>query len=210
MHRLGFLHTSPVHVPVFDRLVTLGDADADPRHIVEEALLRDARAQGPRAVRTRVEEHLAALRDEGAEIICCTCSTIGDVAERAAFDVPVFRVDRPMAVRAIELGPRIGVVVALESTIAPTRALLHDAATTAHRRIEESIVIADRAWDSFERGDHDGYLVEIAATARALACRTDVIVLAQASMADAEPLLTDLAVPVLTSPASAVAHMLGL
>lgn len=43
--------------------------------------------------------------------------------------------------------------------------------------------------------------------ARALAPRVDVIVLAQASMAGAEPLLEDVGVPVLSSPGMAVEQL---
>lgn len=69
-------------------------------------------------------------------------------------------------------------------------------AINGDRDVEITLVTADGAWSLFESGEHDGYFARIADAARKLAGSVDVIVLAQASKADAEPLLTDLTVPV--------------
>ena len=207
MTTLGFLHTSPVHVATFDELVGQRLPGARTTHVVDETLLHDARAHGPESVARRVRRALDELVTAGADIICCTCSTIGDVAEHADVAVPVFRVDRPMARRAVELGPRIGVAAALGSTLAPTRALLEGEAARAGADVVLDLVTTAHAWSRFERGDEQGYLAEVADTARGLASRVDVIVLAQASMAAAEVGLTDLGIPVLSSPSLAVEHL---
>lgn len=204
MTTIGFLHTSSVHVPIFDGLTRQASLLLETVHVVDEQLLGQARAEGPEAMESAVRARLGELADNGADIICCTCSTIGDIAERAGLGVPVFRVDRPMARRAVELGPRIGVVAALDSTLVPTRDLIVRQAAGAEVAIE--LVLADGAWALFEAGDADGYLRVIAESARALEERADVIVLAQASMAAAEERLEGLQVPVLSSPRLAVEH----
>lgn len=94
---MGFLHASPVHVATFDELLRLRLPEASTSHVVDEALLVIARAQGPEAVSDEVRRGLDELKASGAAPICTTYSTIGDVAESADSDVPVFRVDRPMA-----------------------------------------------------------------------------------------------------------------
>jgi hypothetical protein len=49
-------------------------------------------------------------------------TTIGFLhAERIPVAVPVLRIDRPMAERAVAAGGRIAVVAAVESTLAPIR-----------------------------------------------------------------------------------------
>jgi subtilisin family serine protease len=68
-------------------------------------------------------------------------------------------------------------------------------------------VLCADAWPRFETGDRDGYLDAVAAAARAAAVEHDVVVLAQASMADANGRV-DVAVPVLSSPGAAVAYAL--
>ncbi len=209
MPTIGFLHTSPVHVATFDGLIDAVRPEVSTVHLVDEDLLARARTSGPDAVRAEVEAGLDSLRARGADVVVCTCSTLGGVAELVADDATVFRVDRPMARRAVATGSRIGVVAAVESTVVPTEALLADEARRAAADPTYEVVLVEDAWDLFEAGRTEDYLAQIAAAARELADRVDVVVLAQASMAPAAERL-NLAVPVLASPGAAVAHALGL
>lgn len=206
MTTIGFLHTSPVHVPTFDGLTHQSWPLLGTIHVVDESLLTRARAEGPEAMQAAMWTRVNELKDNGADVVCCTCSTVGDIAEKAGIGVPVFRVDRPMARRAVALGPRIGVVAALESTLGPTQELILGEAVAAGSEVSVELVVADHAWSLFEAGDLDGYIRVITESARALEGRVDVIVLAQASMASAESGLLDLSVPVLSSPRLAVEH----
>jgi len=210
---VGFLHTSDVHVGTFRALLAkhapqLGAIDA-----VDQTLLDDARARGvDDDIRQRLETRLRSLREQGAAVVLCTCSTLSGVAERLteSVGVPVIRVDRPMAERAAGIGGRIAVVVAVPSTLAPTRELLAECIARSPR---DSTLIESPcvdAWTLFEAGDTEGYLDLIAAHARQTADHADVILLAQASMAGAADQLTDLPIPVLTSPSTAVQHAAAL
>src|SRR5215218_2786091 len=82
---LAFLHTSPVHIATFDRLLAEIDPGVAARHIVDESLLDEARAAG--AITPALEQRIAAaLRDASASdgaVVLCTCSTIGGSAEAA-------------------------------------------------------------------------------------------------------------------------------
>jgi len=208
---IGFLHTSPVHVARFDGLVHAGRADVGTVHLVDESLLKGAQERGPGAVRDAVASRLARLREDGADLLVCTCSTIGPLAEEAGPDgVTTFRVDRPMARAAVATGGRVGVVAAAGSTLGPTRALLEEEARAAGTEPAIELVLADGAWALFEAGQHAAYVERVAEAARELAGRVDVVALAQASAAPAARLLEDLGVPVLSSPASAVRHALAL
>ena len=178
--------------------------------LVDESLLELARSSGPEAALGGVRDRIDQLGERGARVVVCTCSTIGDVAERAAAGVPTHRVDRPMARRAVALGARIGVVAALKSTLVPTKALVEQEAAAAGEQPSIELVVVDGAWTDFETGDMVGYVHKIADSARALAESVDVIVLAQASMAAAVEHLEDLAVPVLSSPGLAVRHAVDL
>ncbi|WAZ25540.1 aspartate/glutamate racemase family protein [Streptomyces cinnabarinus] len=195
---LALLHTSPVHVPVFDALRDAHHPGLELRHLVEERLLERAREAGPEAVAEDVAAALRRAVTEGARAVLCTCSTIGAVAEAADIGVPVLRVDRPMAAAAVATGPRIVVLAALESTLGPTAELIEQEAERAGRRSEVSTRLVDGAWASFETGDTEAYVRRIATAADEVTA-ADVIVLAQASMALAQH-LTSTAVPVLSSP----------
>ncbi|MFG3003299.1 aspartate/glutamate racemase family protein [Streptomyces calvus] len=197
---LALLHTSPVHVPVFDALRDEHHPGLELRHVVVEELLERARAAGPGAVADDVRRRVREAADGGARAVLCTCSTIGDLAERAAdgVGVPVLRVDRPMAGAAVAAGPRVVVLAALESTLGPTAALVRDEAARAGRSVEVRTAVVRGAWERFEAGDTAEYVRRVADAADAVT-GADVIVLAQASMAPAERLTTT-ALPVLSSP----------
>lgn len=212
MPRIGFLHTAQVHVGTFEALVREADDGSSCAHLVEPDLLARMREEGSHA---DVEEAtligLQHLVDDGADVVVCTCSTLGSVAESlgARVPVPVVRVDRPMARAAVRAGTRIAVVAALESTLEPTRALLVDEAGRAGTIPAIVEVSVPDAWTAFESGNQDGYLAQVAEAARSVAGTVDVVVLAQASMMGAVALLTDLSTPVLASPRLAVQHVVG-
>ncbi|MDK9498763.1 arylsulfatase [Streptomyces katrae] len=197
---LVLLHTAAAHVPVFDALGEQEHPGAVLRHLVRPGLLERARAAGPEAVRAEVREVLAGV---GGPVLV-TCSTIGGVAESLAAELghPVLRVDRAMAARAVETGPRIVVLAALESTLGPSVELLGEEGAGDVRSL-----VVPGAWELFEAGDEGGYLRAVAAAADGVT-GADVIVLAQASMAGAVPLVRT-RIPVLASPALGLAAALA-
>ncbi|MFI1018492.1 aspartate/glutamate racemase family protein [Streptomyces sp. NPDC020965] len=198
---LALLHTSPVHVPVFDALRDRDHPGVTLRHLVREDLLARAVAEGPDAVAPEVARLIAGAVADGAGAVLCTCSTIGAVAEAGAGDhgIPVLRVDRPMAAAAVAAGGPIVVVAALRDTLEPTVALIRAEAAARNRSgpAPRTLLVAG-AWDRFRAGDRDGYLDLVAAAVDTVS-DAGVIVLAQASMADAAD-RTSTAVPVLSSP----------
>lgn len=204
MTTIGYLHTSPVHVSTFDQLTKERGAGVGAIHVVDEGALALARSAGPSAATILVDAHLKALRQGGADVVVCTCSTIGAIAEALSGEMRALRVDRPMAQGAVAAGRRIGLVVALESTVQPSVDLLREEAAKVGREIEVLVELAEDGWDLFESGDHAAYLEIVAERARAIATRSDVVVLAQASMLGALDLVPDLSVPVLASPTTAV------
>ncbi|WP_137991990.1 arylsulfatase [Streptomyces vilmorinianum] len=196
---LALLHTSAVHVPVFDGLRDRDHPGLALRHLVAEDLLVRARAEGPEAVAGAVRDALAEAVAGGAGVVLCTCSTLGGVAERsaAAVGVRVLRVDRPMAAEAVR-AERIVVVAAVESTLEPTLDLLRE--ESGDRTPALTTLLVDGAWDRFLAGDRDGYLDAVAAALDGVdPTGGGVIVLAQASMADAAERTTT-PLPVLSSP----------
>jgi Asp/Glu/hydantoin racemase len=210
---VGFLHTSDVHVGTFRELLAKHAPQLGAIDVVDQTLLDDARARGvDDDVRQRLEARLRSLREDGAAVVLCTCSTLSGVAEQLtdSVGVPVIRVDRPMAERAAGIGGRIAVVVAVPSTLGPTRDLLAECIAKSARDSTLVETPCLDAWTLFEAGDTEGYLDLVATHARQAAGHADVILLAQASMAGAANRLTDLPIPVLTSPTTAVQHAAAL
>jgi hypothetical protein len=114
-----------------------------------------------------------------------------------------------MAELAVRSGSHIGVVAALQSTLAPTRSLLLDAA----REAETEVTLVDGtclgARRCFEAGDMESYHRAVAACVDALDPHIDTVVLAQASMGSAKAHLTTDRL-VLSSPRTAVEAALRL
>jgi len=180
--------------------------------VVDERLLERARRVGAAdpEVAEGIERALAELDRQGADVIVCTCSTIGGAAEIVGrrVGVAVVRVDRAMAERAVAIGGRVRVVAALESTLAPTRELLESVAADQGVELDVDVELIVGAWERFEAGDGDGYLALIADALAVHGLDCDVIVLAQASMAEAADRVA-VGVPVLSSPRLAVAALVG-
>jgi hypothetical protein len=204
--KVGFLHTAQVHEATFEALSREYLPSTSTVHRVDPEALELARQDGTaESVRAVVAAHLAELRDAGCEVVLCTCSTLGEVMEDLSGDgLEVIRIDRPMLRRAVALGPRIGVLVALTSTVEPTTRVLAEEAADAGADITVEVSGVEGAWDAFLAGDAEAYHSSIAQAAHTLAARSDVVVLAQASMEPAAALLTGLNTSVLTSPRSAM------
>ncbi|OWU85581.1 hypothetical protein ATO6_01200 [Oceanicola sp. 22II-s10i] len=188
---LTLLHTAEAHVATFSALRDRIAPGAALNQHVRADWLAEARDRG-------VSSDLAARLDRFIRAapgpVICTCTTLGPAAEAAG----AIRIDRPMMQAAALHDGRIVMAYALSSTLAPSRDLLAEYA--AHDRIAPLDLTAH--WPLFESDARDQFLDAIAGGIRAEVAATGAgcVVLAQASMAGAKALLTDLPCPVLASP----------
>jgi Asp/Glu/hydantoin racemase len=185
--RLGLVHTSATLVPAFEQLCRERLPGVAVFNIVDDSLIKDVIAHGrlrPATAR-RVVQHVVAAEAAGADTILVTCSSIGRAVETAAtlVDVPVIRVDRPMAERAVATGRRIGVIATLPTTLDPTADLIGRCAAAAGREVAITARLCDGAFEALMAGDAATHDATVAAALEALAAEVDVIALAQASMA---------------------------
>ena len=211
--RLGLLHTSATLVPVFQQLCAARLPGVDTFNIVDDSLIKDCIARGQLTPLTarRVLHHIESAEQAGADMILVTCSSIGAAVEAAApiIGVPVLRVDRPMADRAVSTGRRVGVIATLPTTLEPTADLIRRRAHEAARDVELTARLCEGAFDALMSGDaarHDAIVGQALAE---LATQVDVVVLAQASMARVvEGLPADVRrTPILASPPLAIEHV---
>lgn len=212
--KIGFLHTSPVHVATFDLLLAKLDGNWSAAHAVDEGLLADARANGlTDTIKQSVLNDLNRLADQAVDLIVCTCSTLGDVAEglQDHLSVPVLRVDRPMCAQAIAQGGSILVAATLKSTLSPTENLLLNEARRQGQPAHIEMFLCQTAWPYFEAGDLAAYHADIARSIKARLDQphapVDTLIFAQASMAPAADHLSDPLLTLLTSPNSLVTYL---
>jgi Asp/Glu/hydantoin racemase len=212
MIRVCLLHTVTSLPAVFADLLRTEVGEVDAVNIVDETLLRDTVEHGvlPRT-RRRVASYAAFAAESDAAAVLVTCSSIGEAAEqaRAEVDIPIYRVDEPMAEQAVVLGPRIGVLATLPATLQPTRDLLRRKAVDRGEPGEIRESVCPGAFEALRGGDPGRHDDIVAAEVRRLAGEVDVVVLAQASMARVVDRLPagQVRVPVLTSPRSGVRQL---
>ena len=204
MSTIGFVHTVLSLPATFTELAGELVPEADVFHIADETLLSNTRREGrlTPATKRRVLGYVESAAEAGADLVVVTCSSIGPAvdASRAFLDVPVLRIDEPMADEAVRIGSRIGVVATLSSTLEPTAELVRRRAHEAGKEVEVTARVCDGAFEALQAGDRDRHDELVREGLREVIAGSDVVVLAQASMARVLETLGDVDVPVLSSP----------
>lgn len=203
--RIACLHTAESNVAIFENaLLELAPVDRTTlHHEVRADLLADAERAGglTPGIAERTREALVGLRSL-ADAVVLTCSTLGPSVDGLDDDgpsAPVLRVDAALAREAVKRGGRVVVLVAVETTVAPTRGLFEAAAAATGALVEVRLV--PQAWAAFKAGNRDAYLRLVREAAeRATSDGAETVALAQASMAGVAA--TAIGASPLTSPAS--------
>lgn len=210
MTTLALIHTGTFLPAVFTELCREVMPDVEVFNIVDESLIKNTIAANKLTPQTsrRLIEYLKSAEEAGADAILVTCSSIGPAVEAAQpfLNIPVLRVDVPLADQAISLGQRIGVVATLPTTLEPTVALIQRQAALQGQTVEIISTLCPGAFQAVAAGDtatHDRLVI---AGIRELMPQVDVIVLAQASMARAANAIPEAerTAPILSSPRLAV------
>jgi len=211
--RLAYLHTVTSLPSVFASLSAEFIPEADIFHIVDESLLQNTIRANALSLSTirRLITHLASAQEAGADMIMVTCSSVGPAVDigKKLMDIPVFRVDQPMADKAVLTGTRIGVAATLQTTLDPTTDLVVTRAEAAGKEVEIFSKLCEGAFEAVISGETAKHDAIVSAGIKELVEKVDVIVLAQASMArvvDSIP-EEDRPIPILSSPRLAVQHL---
>lgn len=201
---IAFVHTALGLPPVFDALADELLPGVERFHLADESLLGVTRRAGrlTPATSRRVLTTIESAVDAGADLVVVTCSSIGAAVEAAQpfVDVPVLRIDEPMADAAVRMGTTIGVLATLQTTLEPTTDLVSRRAAAAGEEVRVVSRLCDGAFDALARGEREQHDELVRAGLEELAREADVIVLAQASMARVVEAVADVGVPVLSSP----------
>lgn len=213
---LALIHTSATLVPVFGQLCAAKLPGVDTFNIVDDSLVRAIGLKGGITpdIAQRVAGYLASAAAGDADYILVTCSSIGPAVDAAAatVNVPVLRVDQPMADAAVQAGRRIGVIATLPTTLNPTIDLVRRRAALAGKEIELTSRLCAGAFEALMAGDSAQHDAIVGAALRELCSQVDVILLAQASMARVVDTLapTERKALILSSPALAIDHLATL
>lgn len=203
--KVAFIHTSPAAVGPLMQFYAEAAPDLEITNLLDDGLLRLLAAGEFDTAQARLTDMVeTAAETYGAEAAMITCSSVSkEMAANVAgrFELPVLKIDYPMARRAVCEGGRVGVAATFPPTLGPTRRLLTEAAQEAGAQVEIVEEVAEGAYDALLSGDaerHDELLME--AVSRLEARGVSVVVLAQVSMARVLPKIAGrVGVPVLSS-----------
>lgn len=201
MPTLALIHTTAVTVPTFKDLAATHLPGVRVINLLDDSLLSDVMAAGhvTDAVRQRLEAYVGQARRAGADAVMSCCSTIGAVME----NLGCWRVDEAMAAEAVARGPRVGVIATVPTTLGPTADLIRRQAMERQAEVQVETVVVDGAFAALQAGRAAEHDEKVLAALEALLSRSDVVVLAQASMARlVQTLKTPPRIPILTSPVS--------
>ena len=203
--RVAFVHTSPAAVGPLAQFYAEAAPEMEITNLLDDGLLR-LLSRGDRATtEARLADMIGvAAATYGAEAAMVTCSSVSlETINRLAgrFDLPVLKIDYPMARRAVREGRRVGVAATFPPTLGPTRRLISEAAREAGAEVEVVEEVVAGAYDALLSGDperHDELLLE--GVSKLEARGVSVVVLAQVSMARVLPKVEGrTSVPVLSS-----------
>jgi hypothetical protein len=193
------LHTAEVHRATFDGLRDRISPGTPIRHVVREDWLQRAQTGLDPLLKAEVTQTI----NTATGPVICTCTTLGPVAETAG----AIRIDRPMMRRAAENFGDILLAYCLQSTEQPSHDLLAQEMKAAGNPYRIAPLFLGQHWPLFEQGHPHAFARAVAMDIRNVVSQRSgirAVVLAQASMAGAAMLLSDLPTPVLASPVLAL------
>jgi hypothetical protein len=150
------------------------------------------------------------LQDLGCLCALNQCSSVGEASDVVGrlVDMPIVKIDAPMADEAVKLGSRIAVIATAVSTVEPSSRLVESKAKAAGKNVVVDRCFVEGAYEFLlKTGDKQKHNEMVIAKIKESAESHDVIVLAQGSMYHLIPLIKDLKVPVLTSLETGVAQI---
>jgi len=180
-------------------------------NIVDDSLLADVMAAGKitQPVTKRMCAYVQAAEASGADAILSLCSSLGptiDIA-RPLVNIPVIKIDDPMAEEAARSAKRIGVMATVLTTLGPTVDLIRSKATAMKKELQIEPALVEGAFQILMSGDRERHDRMVAEAAQRLATKVDIIVLAQASMTRLVPSLAQkTGLRILSSPRLAIEH----
>jgi Asp/Glu/hydantoin racemase len=210
--RIALIHAVATAIPPIRHAFKEGWPEAQVSNLLDDDLMPAYTREG--GLTPHVTERICALAlyaaRTGADGILFTCSVFPQAEDMAKqlVRIPLLKPDEAMIAAALDAGSRIGVVATNPPAAPAAAAQLRAAAEARGLRVHVVESVAEGAFAIGNTGDavtHDRMVVE---AAERIAGQVDVLCLAQVSMALARGAVqATVKVPVLTSPATAVARL---
>ncbi|MFR2737898.1 MAG: aspartate/glutamate racemase family protein [[Clostridium] innocuum] len=190
--KLTIMHTTLATTTTIPAMIReLYPDEFDIVNVLDDSLLNDIKCSGrmSASIIERFIQYVCIAKNNGSDALLLACSSLGKAADiaRELLDIPLYKIDEPMADQAVNSGNNILVLGTVKSTLEPTSDLIR-----SKRKSQEQSITCILIPDVFElyeidREQHDQRIAEVI---QEHLNTYDVIVLAQASMANAIQYIT--------------------
>lgn len=211
MAKVALFHTSVATLPLMKDLVEKYMPDIDVMHIIEEAMIKEVMVNKGVStnISSRILSYVKAAESAGCELFMTACSSIGLAVEQCQpfTDMSVSRIDTAMIKKALESGHKISVLATVATTMAPTVEYVERMAKESRMTPEIETLLMPKAFEALLKGDMETHDQIVKTGLDRSLTNSDVVVLAQASMARVIPKGFTSPVPVLTSPELGIQYL---
>ncbi len=203
MKKIGIIHTTPATIAGLNALIKDVIGEVEVINFLDDSILGDMREKHEvEFVRERWISYAKVLEQLGVDAVLSACSTVGAFAEEAdrLLRIPVYRIDEAMCEEAVKRGTKISIFATLQSTLEPTQDLVRRKAESLGKDVTIHTVLVEGAYAALMEGRKEIHDEKIREAVESGLEQSDVVVLAQASMASAIPDGNAAAEKILTSP----------
>ncbi len=205
MKKVLFFHTTMNTPDLMKKAFLKRFPDASVINLVDDSVLPEVSENGNKYTKAIVERLIAYANigeSMGASVAVCMCTTITGAVYEASkqIKIPFVTIDRPMLEKAVQSGNSVALLVTAKTTLDASDASIKQVAKELGSRAAVDTIFIPNASDALNqehnKTKHDQL---IAAAAEEAAKNYDVVVLAQATMANAAKLIRTKDAIVLTS-----------
>jgi Asp/Glu/hydantoin racemase len=207
--RIFVVHALQASLAPVARAFAAGWPAAAVCNLMDDSLSADRAADAAVDFAPRFRALARYCADNGADGILFACSAFNAEIDacRRHMTLPVLKPDEAMIEAALDRGGRLAVIATFEPSIASLKGQILDMAAARGVAAEVEGIFVAGAMDALKSGDGKAHDARIAAAA-ATVTDADALLLSQFSMARAEKAAAAVTpVPVLSSPANAVAKL---
>jgi Asp/Glu/hydantoin racemase len=190
---LVLIHNSLVLMENLKQICTCQLPNVKVINLVDESLLRDIMEIGKVTylMAKRISRYVISAEEFGADAVLMTCSSLSETVDtvKNLVNIPVLKMDEPMAEKAVNVAKKIGVIGTLQSVVGPSTRLIKSKALTAGKKVVVESIVCEEAFKALIAGDREKHNHLLLLEVEKIKDKVDLIVLAQGSMAPFAPVL---------------------
>lgn len=162
-------------------------------NLMDESLLRDIMNLGNvnQKMVKRICFYAMAAEELGADAVLMTCSSLSETVDVAKnlVNIPVLKIDEPMAIKAVKYTTKIGVMGTLQSVVGPSKRLIESKAKDLGKKVNIESIVCENAFKALIKGDREKHNQLLLQEVDKIVKKVEIIVLAQGSMTAFSPIL---------------------